>query len=115
MPRWPKKVVSPVNPVEEVTPPAIDLIPANQKLAQNQPTALEKAMEMLIISNANTQTLLSKIDDTMNKVVDGIQKINDTAKASVDHQLDLDEMRKSKPFKLKMLYQVDQKTIDLGD
>jgi hypothetical protein len=115
MPRWPKKVASPANPVEEVAPPAIDPVDDNRRLSSNEPTAIEKAMEMLIISNANTQVLLGEIDDTMNKVVDGIQKINDTAKNSVDHQLDLDEMRKSKPFKLKMLYQIDQRTIDLGD
>jgi hypothetical protein len=70
---------------------------------------------MLMLSQANTNVVLNKISETMTTVAEGIQKINDTAKASVDHQVDLDQVNKSKPFKIQMIYQLDQKTIDLGD
>jgi hypothetical protein len=72
-------------------------------------------MEMLMLSQANTNTVLTKISETMTTVAEGIQKINDTAKNNVDHQVDLDQVNKSKPFKIQMIYQLDQKTIDLGD
>lgn len=110
MPRWKKKAVSEV-PANELETPRTD----NQQLSQKEPSALEKAMEMLILSNASTQQLLGKISETMTTVAEWIQKINDTAKASVDHQVDLDQMNKSKPFRIQMLYQVDQKTVDLWD
>lgn len=110
MPRWKKKVVSEV-PASELETPAVD----NQKLSQKEPSALEKAMEMLIMSNASTQQLLGKISETMDKVAEGIEKINLDTKNAVDHQVDLDQMNKSKPFKIQIIYQVDQKTIDLGD
>jgi hypothetical protein len=70
---------------------------------------------MLIMSNASTQQLLGKISETMDKVAEGIEKINLDTKNAVDHQVDLDQMNKSKPFKIQIIYQVDQKTIDLGD
>jgi hypothetical protein len=98
-------------PASELETPAVD----NQKLSQKEPSALEKAMEMLIMSNASTQQLLGKISETMDKVAEGIEKINLDTKNAVDHQVDLDQMNKSKPFKIQIIYQVDQKTIDLGD
>ena len=55
-------------------------------------------MEMLMLSQANTNTVLTKISETMTTVAEGIQKINDTAKNNVDHQVDLDQVNKSKPF-----------------
>ena len=70
-------------------------------------------MEMLMISQVNTQQMLGTINETMNKVVDGIDKINATAKANVDHQVDLDNLNKTKPFLVKIIFQVDQRTIDL--
>jgi hypothetical protein len=87
--------------------------PANHGLSAKEPTALEKAMEMLMLSQVNTQQMLGTINETMNKVVDGIDKINATAKASVDHQVDLDNLNKTKPFLVKIIFQVDQRTIDL--
>lgn len=120
MPRWKKKVVANTTEVQavdtavpQVTPTKV--IPDNQPLSAKEPTALEKAMEMLMLSQANTNVVLNKISETMTNVAEGIQKINDTAKASVDHQVDLDQMNKSKPFKIQMIYQLDQKTIDLWD
>lgn len=98
-------------PASELETPAVD----NQKLSQKEPSALEKAMEMLIMSNASTQQLLGKISETMDKVAEGIEKINLDTKNAIDHQVDLDQMNKSKPFKIQIIYQVDQKTIDLGD
>ena len=70
---------------------------------------------MLMLSQANTNIVLNKISETMTTVAEGIQKINDTAKSTVDHQIDLDQMNKSKPFVIQMVYQLDQRTIDLGD
>jgi len=51
----------------------------------------------------------------MEKVAEGIDKINTTAKENVEHQVDLDQINKTKPFKIQMLYQIDQRTVDLGD
>lgn len=123
MPRWKKNL--PVIPAEL---PKTDFVPSPvvvqtttnvvsdiQKLSAKEPTALEKAMEMLMLSQANTNIVLNKISETMTTVAEGIQKINDTSKASIDHQMDLDGLNKSKPFKIQMLYQLDQRTIDLGD
>lgn len=98
-------------PANELETPQTD----NQKLPENQPSALEKAMEMLIMSSASTQQLLGKISETMDKVAEGIDKINLDVKNSVDHQVDLEQVNKTKPFKIQIIYQVDQKTIDLGD
>ena len=109
MPRWPKKVQPVPGEPEQVPFPK----PDNHQLSAKEPTALEKAMEMLILSQANTQNVLGRISDTMDKVAQGIDKINDNAQKSIDHQIDLDQVNKSKPFKIQMLYQVDQKTIDL--
>lgn len=120
MPRWKKKVVAKTTKVEAIdtelpkTPVSTTEVD-NQRLSAKEPTALEKAMEMLMLSQANTNTVLTKISETMTTVAEGIQKINDTAKSNVDHQVDLDQVNKSKPFKIQMIYQLDQKTIDLGD
>lgn len=94
-------------PAKGVEPPVIE--------EKKEQSSLEKAMEMLIISNANQQSLLSRMNDTMEKVADGIDKINTTAKENVEHQVDLDQINKTKPFRIQMLYQIDQRTIDLGD
>jgi len=117
MPRWKKKAVDNTTIAKELGPmiPTPVVNTDNEKLSAKEPSALEKAMEMLMLSQANTNLVLNKISETMTNVADGIQKINDTAKATVDHQIDLDQMNKSKPFKIQMIYQLDQKTIDLGD
>lgn len=120
MPRWKKKVVDNTTEVKAVDTeaPAVEVPvtkPAKQKLSAKEPSALEKAMEMLMLSQANTNQVLNKISETMTDVAEGIQKINDTTKATIDHQIDLDQMNKSKPFLVKIIFQVDQKTIDLWD
>ena len=111
MPVEPVKADSVQSP--DVAPTTVKVEPANKGLSAKEPTALEKAMEMLMISQVNTQQMLGTINETMNKVVDGIDKINATAKANVDHQVDLDNLNKTKPFLVKIIFQVDQRTIDL--
>lgn len=96
-------------------PASVTSEPAPTSIQHNEQSSLEKAIEMLIISNTNQQSLLSKMNDTMEKVAEGIDKINTTAKENVEHQVDLDQINKTKPFKIQMLYQIDQRTIDLGD
>lgn len=89
-----KEELTPIKNTEQIEVPKIE-------------SPLENALTLLINSQVQTQEILNKIatwiDELKNK------------KPEQEHQLDLDQESRIKPFKMKFRYDIEVRTLDLWD
>lgn len=116
MPRGKKKTVTAKQKLKTITP--VEEIVDNEKLSQPiievpappiQPASqLEAAMALLIQSQTQSQALLTKI-------ADWIDQLSKKGMSTGDQQLDLVTEQKTRPFKMKIRYDLQVRTYDMGE